>query len=189
MILLRLTDHSFQHEHHSGTVRTNCIIDTSTGVRLVTSQYLVEKLVPRNNALSVVLHRVQYLEFVGREGNQAAAFSSPLYVAEIHIPVVENEGVPRRPTRGSTHRTRANTSLPGNDEAPGPLYLVSSRVSRPPGVVSRDTAGIIVDWPPLLVSGGRSERTGGFNLPSVSRCEKTRLFVGPRAMRVGLKFC
>jgi hypothetical protein len=75
----------------------------------VTSPYLVEKLIPRNNALSVLLHRVQYLEFVGREGNQATAFSSQLYVAQIHIPVIESKGVPRRRTRGSTHRGLALT--------------------------------------------------------------------------------
>jgi hypothetical protein len=75
----------------------------------VTSPYLVEKLVPRNNALCVLLHRVQYLEFLGREWNQAAAFSSQLHVAEAHIPVIESEGVPRCPTRGSTHRGRELT--------------------------------------------------------------------------------
>jgi len=75
----------------------------------VTSPYLVEKLIPRNNALCVLLHRVQYLEFVGREGNQATAFSSQRYVAEIHIPVIESKGIPRRRTRGSTHRGRELT--------------------------------------------------------------------------------
>src|SRR5207253_2983844 len=78
---------------------------------------------------------------------------------------------------------------PANAACNSTAYLLSSRVSRPPGVVARDTAGIIVDWRPLLVSGGRSERTGVFNFPNVFRCNKTRLFVGPRAMRVGLKFC
>lgn len=75
----------------------------------MTSPFLVEKLIPRNNALSVLLHRVQYLVFVAREGNQAIAFSSQLYVAQIPIPIIESKGVPRRHTRGSTHRGLALT--------------------------------------------------------------------------------
>jgi hypothetical protein len=75
----------------------------------VTSPCLVEELIPRNNALSVLLHRVQYLLFVGRYGNQATAFSSQLYVAQIHIPIIESKGVPHRRTRGSTHRGLALT--------------------------------------------------------------------------------
>jgi hypothetical protein len=86
----------------------------------VTSPYLVEKLILRNNALCVLLCRVQYLEFLGREGSEAAAFSSQLHVAEVHIPVIEKR---RRPSpscaRIDAPRTRANTPLPGNDEDPG----------------------------------------------------------------------
>ena len=86
----------------------------------MTSPYLVEKLVLRNNALCVLLCRVQYLELLGREGSEAAAFSSQLHVAEVHIPVIEKR---RRPSpscaRIDAPRTRANTPLPGNDQDPG----------------------------------------------------------------------
>jgi hypothetical protein len=69
----------------------------------VTSRHLVEKLIPRNDALCVLDHELQEFEFQWREWDHTA-FSSQLHIAKIHSHVIKSEGVPRRGAQGATHR-------------------------------------------------------------------------------------
>jgi hypothetical protein len=69
----------------------------------VTSPHLVEKLIPRNNALCVLDHELQEFEFQWRQWNHAA-FSSQLHIAKINSHSIKSEGVPGSGAQGPMHR-------------------------------------------------------------------------------------